>query len=87
MKCRTIIGLLVVLMICSCSRRTSKGRLLIDSGLKIDNGPSHGASYTGSLGTKYSLRYIPITITNDSTILINIQIDWKIINLRIVVKP
>lgn len=68
MKFRTIVGLLIVLHIGSCIQRTSNG------GLLIDNGPSHGVNYTDTLGTKYSLRYIPITITNDCTISIHLQI-------------
>lgn len=43
-------------------------------GLLIDNGINRGINYTDSLGTNYNLRYIPITITNDSTIPIHFQL-------------
>ena len=84
MKFRAIVGLLIVLIVCSCSQRTSKNGLHNDigtnqhheskSGLRIENSPNRGLNYTDTLGTKYSYRNIPITITNDSTIAIHIQI-------------
>lgn len=73
-----------MLIVCSCFRQTSKGELQIEnspnpplrlkSGLRIENSPNRGLNYTDPQGTKLSYRYIPITITNDSTIAINIQI-------------
>lgn len=74
---RTIVGFLIVLIAFSCSQETKKGGQLIDSGLLIDNGINRGVSYTDSIGTKYNVRYIPITITNDSTIRIRIQIAFS----------
>ena len=84
MKFRIIFGILVVLIVCSCTRRTTKGVLQIEkepyqhigakSGLLFDKGGKRGSGYIDSLGTDYSLRYIPIFITNDSTIPIHIQI-------------
>lgn len=71
---KTMVGLLIAMIVCSCSQQTTKGGLLIDSGLLIDNGINRGISYTDSLGSKYNLRYIPITITNDSTISIRLRI-------------
>ena len=88
MKFRTIIGLLIVLIGCSCIQKPSKSKWQIEngpnqhlgskSGLRIDNDPNRGVSYTDSLGAKYNLRSIPITITNDSTIPIHIQIAFSI---------
>ncbi|MDN5204228.1 hypothetical protein QQ008_22745 [Fulvivirgaceae bacterium BMA10] len=87
MMFRTIVGFLIVLVGCSGNQQTSKGELQIEngpnqhlgskSGLLIDNGINRGTSYTDSLGTDYNLRYIPITITNDSTIPVHLQIAFS----------
>ena len=87
MKLRTIVGLLIVLMGCSCFQRTTKGELQIEkgsiqhlgskSGLLIDHGVYRGSGYTDLLGTNYNLRVNPITITNDSTIPIHVQITFS----------
>ena len=74
---RTIFGLLIVLIVCSCFQQTSIDGLPIESRLRIENGINRGVSYTDSLGTRYNLRYIPITITNDSTFPIHIQIAFS----------
>lgn len=75
---RIIAGLLLVLIGCSCAQHSSKRGIRIEndpsrhlgskSGLRIDNGINRGTSYTDSLGNYYNLRYIPITITNDSAV-------------------
>ena len=69
---------------CSWNQQTSGSRLQTENGLKqhhgsksgllIDNGINRGTGYTDALGTKVNIRYIPITITNDSTIPIRFQI-------------
>ena len=74
MKVRSAIGLFVVLIISSCTQRISKDRLLLYSGLKIENSTNYGANYTDSFGVKYSLRYISATITNENEIPINIHL-------------
>ena len=84
---RTIVGLLIVLIGCSGNQQTSKGEPQIEndpnqhfeskSGLLIDNGINRGTGYTDSLGTDYNLRYMPITISNDSTIPIHLQIAFS----------
>ncbi len=84
---RTILGLLIVLISCSCAQQTSKGEhqtenapnqhLKSKAGLKIEYKPTRGQPYTDTLGTKYSLRHIPATITNDSTIPIHVQIAFS----------
>ncbi len=68
---RTIVGILIVLIGCSSNQQTPK------SGLRIDNDLVRGMTYTDSLGTNYNLRHIPITITNDSTILMHLQIAFS----------
>ena len=58
-----------------CAQKISKStEQTPKSGLLIENGRPRGLSYTDTLGTKYSYRNIPITITNDSTIAIHIKI-------------
>lgn len=68
---KIITGLLIVLIGCSDKQQTSI------SGLRIDNGVNRGVGYTDSLGTPYNLRYIPITITNESIIPIHLQIAFS----------
>lgn len=70
MKFNTVIGLLFMMMICSCTQHSAQ------SGLKIDNGINRGISYTDSIGADYNLRYIPITIINDSSIPIRLHINF-----------
>lgn len=47
-----------------------------NSGLTIENGFRRGITYTDSLGIEYNLRYIPITITNDQTEPVRLQITF-----------
>ena len=68
MKFRTIVGLLIVLIVCSCFKKKSK------SGLQIENGPNLGSTHTDTMGIKHNYRNITATITNDSTIPIHLQI-------------
>ena len=48
-----------------------------ERGLLINNGINRGTGYTDSLGSKYNLRYIPVIITNDSTIPIRLQLSFS----------
>jgi hypothetical protein len=87
MKLRTVLGLFCILTICSCNQQPSKNRLQneknsnenlgLQSGLRIENRVNRGTGYTDSKGTDYQLRYIPITITNDNSIAIHLQIDFS----------
>ena len=84
MRFETTLGLLILLILCACLQQPSKSKLEIEdgpdqhsgskSGLRIENSPNRGLNYTDTLGTKYSYRNIPITITNDNTIAIHVQI-------------
>lgn len=47
------------------------------SGLQIENGINRGVNYTDSIGSTYSIRYIPITITNDTSLAIQLQINFS----------
>lgn len=85
LKSKTIMCLLIVLLVCSCKQQPSKGKiqhdnkqnLLSKSGLLFERGLNRGSGYTDSFGIDYSLRYAPITITNDSTIPIHIEIAFS----------
>ena len=84
MKFKNIVGVLIVMIFGSCAQRTSKverqnenvdtQQEKFKSGLTIKNEINRGTNYTDSLGTDYNIRNIPISITNDSTISILIQI-------------
>ena len=78
---RTILGLLVVLMVCSCAQQTSKGEMPTEndanlklkpkSGLKIEYGSNLGAIDKYSAGDYI---FITATITNDSIIPIHLHV-------------
>ena len=80
---RITVGLLLMLLACSCTQERSKGLQLnkkVDnrhtkpkSGLKIEYGPNLGGFHTDDQGTKHFYVHITATITNDSTIPIHIQ--------------
>ena len=84
MKIRTILGLLIVLIVYSCSQQTSKGVLQIENvpnhnlksktGLKIEYGPNLGTTHIDTLGIKSFYVHMTTTITNDSTIPIHLQL-------------
>ena len=81
MMIRTILGLIIVLMVCSCAQQTLKGEMPTEktanqqlkpkSGLKIEYGPNLGAIDKYSAGDYI---FITSTITNDSIIPIHLQV-------------
>lgn len=80
---RIILGLLIVLMACSCAQQKSKNGLQVEdstnqqplkSGLRIEYGPNLGTTHTDPLGTKHFYVHSTATITNDSTIPIHLQL-------------
>jgi len=82
MKFRPILALLIVLIACSCSQRTSKdGQQIEDgtnqqalkSGLRIEYGPNLGTGHTDTSGTRHFYVHSTAIITNDSIIPIHIQ--------------
>ena len=85
MKSRHIAGLLVVLSSFSCDQQSPKGNPNIakdigpdlewNSGVKIKNGIGRGVSFIDSLGTEYGHGHLTNTITNDSTISMNLQLE------------
>ncbi|KAA3626939.1 MAG: hypothetical protein DWQ02_20140 [Bacteroidetes bacterium] len=72
MNSKILLGLLIGLMACSC-----KQQITLKSGLLIDNSINRGINYTDPQGMDHSIRYIPITITNDSTVSIHVQIAFS----------
>lgn len=84
MKVRNIFGIFVVVIICSCFQQTSKSERQseksfyqqheLENGLRIENGINRGLAFTDSLGDKYAITYIAITVTNDNSIPIKFQI-------------
>ncbi len=49
----------------------------MQSGLYIENGPRQGMQYIDSTGAEYNYRYNTITIWNDSTVAIQLEIDFS----------
>jgi len=86
MKFETIIGFIIVMFLSSCLQRTtskdinevaSNKTVKFKSGLTIENGINRGTGYKDSLGIDYNIRYIPITITNDSTLSVKLDINFS----------
>lgn len=85
MKYKIVSGLLIVLAICSCNQQKSKGNIKPENiaihqndsdALLIKNGQFRGVTYTDSLLSNHNLRYMPVTIANDSTITMHLQINF-----------
>lgn len=74
MKLKTIARLLMILITNACSQQMLEKNELINSGLKIENGPNLGQTYEDSLGVKYNYRYITAIITNDTSMAIRLQV-------------
>lgn len=47
-----------------------------ENGLLIENGPTHGTGYQDSFGANFNLRYIPITILNDTSVAARIHLKF-----------
>lgn len=85
MKCKYLLGVLIVMITCSCVQLSSNSKaqtqkvqtqhLDWNSGLRVENGLIQGLSFTNSLGTEYGHAYSTNTIYNDSTVSIHLQID------------
>lgn len=57
-----------------CNQQAGSTKHASNTGLHIESGINRGVNYTDPLGTPYSIRYIPITITNDTTISLTLHI-------------
>lgn len=87
MKFKIILGFLTLLIVYSCFQQTSKNGQQINNGLnqhlgskiglKIENRVNRGAGFTDSEGNDYWLIHIASTITNDSTIPIQLQMAFS----------
>lgn len=83
MKLRNVIGLLVVIIFCSCIQQTVKNKQqtepninqqnVIKNGLLIENGINRGLAFTDSLGDKYAITYISINVANTDTVPVNFE--------------
>ncbi|MDX1410203.1 MAG: hypothetical protein R3330_18765 [Saprospiraceae bacterium] len=69
-----IVGLLITLMACSTPQPTSQDGQAFDSGLLIENGPSHGLGCTDSLGATCGLVYRTVVLTNDSIVPMDVRL-------------
>ena len=83
MKFRTIVGLLIVMIVCSCYQQPSKNgqqiedgtnQQLLKSGLQIEYGPNLGTTHTDTEGTSHFYVHSTAIITNDSIIPIHLQL-------------
>lgn len=80
---RALFGLLSLLIFCSYNQHTSKSRMQFNkgsntqikskSGLKIEYGPNLGTTHIDTTGAKHFYVHITATITNDSTIPIQLN--------------
>lgn len=87
MNIKITLGILVMLVFFSCTERTPKNKtaelhadlqeIKINSGITIENKPNRGTFFHDSLGVKYGITYIPVTIKNDSTIPLKVRIDFS----------
>lgn len=87
MLLRSIAGLLIVLIGCFGIERTSIGdkenengsdlRLVHTNGPLIENKINRGINYMDPQGNDFNIRYIPISITNDSTISMHVQLAFS----------
>ena len=87
MMFRKVAGVFMVLLVCGCSKQTTESEPQIEidqnqplesiNGIQIDNGVIRGSGYTDTLGTEYNFRSIPITITNQSTIPMHVQLAFS----------
>lgn len=67
MKLRTILGLLLLTIVCSCAPQAHK------SGLRIEYGPNLGAGITDASGMRHFYVHSTSIITNDSTVPIQLH--------------
>lgn len=82
---RTIAVLLIVLIFCACAQLTSRAGSKIatgsdplpksETGLTFETSPTRGTRFSDSLGNEYFIVHVANTITNDSTIPIQLQIN------------
>lgn len=82
MKFVNILGFLIVMIICSCNQQPTKNKLRIEdnpnqqtqkSGLQIEYGPNLGITHTDTSGTKHFYVHITATVTNDTTVPIQLH--------------
>ncbi|MDH3245227.1 MAG: hypothetical protein OEM26_11470 [Saprospiraceae bacterium] len=78
MMLRSILGLSVVLIFCSCQNsKIINQKAGPKSGLRIESTPTRGLAFTDVQGMKYGLVYITTAMTNDTVIPIQIRIAFS----------
>ena len=75
-KILILLALLGSLQQCA-QKRSNKTGSILGSGLMIDNGINRGVNYTDAEGRDYSIRYIPVKISNDSTFPIHFRMEFS----------
>ena len=72
---------MMVVAFISCKQIDSavkqKSGTTFHSGLKIENGINRGIGFTDSFGAKYNIRYIPISLFNDTSQFINLELSFS----------
>ncbi|MDX1479526.1 MAG: hypothetical protein R3301_17555 [Saprospiraceae bacterium] len=79
---RTIVGLFLIMSGCSGKQHPADNGQPVDHELPplaigIVNGVNRGTSYTDASGVEYNLRYIPVTLTNDSIVPVRVRIAFS----------
>jgi len=85
MNYKIVVGLFTLVILSSFNQQNLGGELKVESinnaqndsvNLSINNGQYRGTVYTDSVGTIYNLRYMPVTLTNNSTKPIRLQMNF-----------
>lgn len=81
-----VVGIIVTLVGCTGNRQATNDQRInntdaqkevnFKSGLMIENGINRGTDYTDSSGRIFNIRYIPVSITNESSNSILVEIDF-----------
>src|ERR1043166_3324163 len=74
-----ILGLFILISCRQSTDNSEKTKRIGENqfGLFLENGPRQGFNFIDSIGTLYDYRYFTETITNDSTICINLEISFS----------
>lgn len=80
---KNLVGFLILLLLQGCTGSSSNSGMQNDSaeklssGFSIQNGSRRGSTYVDSNGTTFVYYYITTTITNDSTLPMNLTINFS----------
>lgn len=76
LKCEIVVGLLVGLLLCSCTMHTSKAKSKMATGVLIESGPPQGSPFDDSAGNQLGFTYVSSVITNNNPGPIKLHIDF-----------